>query len=108
MLDAEIAAIQLNRRGPDDPAAGELLREGNLQFIAESGGLASDSAPGCPPMTVECLLFSDGSRAFRVGLPAAQRGWSRWAVLEPFQPVAGHPPEGRSPSPAHAQGPQWA
>jgi len=111
MLDAEIAAILLNRRGPDDPAATELLREGNLHFVAESGGLAAVDAatPGGAPMTVECLLFADGSRVFRVGMPGAQRGWSRWAVLEPFEPAPGHAPDAaHSQNPAHARGPQWA
>lgn len=93
MLDAEIAAILLNRRGLNDQAAGDLLREGNLHFIAESGGLGPATASDCAQMTIECLLFADGSRAFRVGAPDAERCWSRWAVVEPFD-AAGPPPDG--------------
>ena len=91
MLDAEIAAILLNRRGLDGQAAGDLLREGNLHFIAESGGLGPATTADCSEMKVECLLFADGSRAFRVGGPDAGRRWSRWAVIEPFQPTGPAP-----------------
>lgn len=93
MLDAEIAAILLNRRGLDGEAAGDLLREGNLHFVAESGGLGPATTADHAKMKVECLLFADGSRAFRVGGPDAARRWSRWSVIEPFQP--GMPPPAR-------------
>ncbi|HTH60948.1 MAG TPA: hypothetical protein VL689_12430 [Paraburkholderia sp.] len=91
MLDAEIAAILLNRRGLDGQAARELLHEGNLHFIAESGGLGPASASERASMRVECLLFADGSRAFRVGASDAERRWSRWTVIEPFASVAPTP-----------------
>lgn len=90
MLDAEIAAILLNRRATDDQAAGELLREGNLHFVAESGGLGPVAADRAQ-MTVESLLFTDGSRAFRVGGSDAEQRWSRWAVIEPFAPATPAP-----------------
>lgn len=107
MLDAEIAAILLNRRGADDAAAGDLLREGNLHFIAEAGGLGPASACGSTPMKVECLLFADGSRAFRVGAPDAQSRWSRWAVVEPFQPV-GPAPDGARDRARNEESRRWA
>ena len=88
MLDAEIAAILLNRREPDDQAAADLLREGNLHFIVEKGGLGPVAAAGCAPLRIECLLFADGSRAFRVGSDGADLHWSRWSVVEPFQHAA--------------------
>lgn len=97
MLDAEVAAILLNRRqmddrdGQDGQVAGDLLREGNLHFIAESGGLGPEAAADCAQMRVECLLFADGSRAFRVGALDAEQRWSRWAVVEPFPPAAPTP-----------------
>lgn len=103
MLDAEIAAILLNRRGLDGGAAGELLREGNLHFIAESGGLGPHPVSERAQMTVECLLFADGSRAFRVGGPDAERHWSRWAVIEPFPPQ-GLSPDGLLEKARHADG----
>jgi len=94
MLDAEVAAILLNRRVMDDQdgqAAGDLLREGNLHFVAESGGLGPAAVAGGAPIRVECLLFADGSRAVRVGAADAERRWSRWAVVEPFPPAAAAP-----------------
>jgi hypothetical protein len=107
MLDAEIAAILLNRRGTDDQAAGDLLREGNLHFIAESGGLAPATACECAQMRVECLLFADGSRAFRVGALDAAERWSKWAVVEPFA-SAGSTPDGPRDRASNADGRQWA
>jgi len=107
MLDAEIAAILLNRRGTDDHAAGDLLREGNLHFIAESGGLGPATTCGSAPMKVECLLFADGSRVFRVGGPDEEWRWSRWVVVEPFQP-AGSAPDGARDRARNAGGRQWA
>jgi hypothetical protein len=110
MLDAEVAAILLNRRQVDDQAAGDLLREGNLQFVAESGGFGPQDtrtpAPGCPQMTIESLLFADGSRAFRVGAPDAGQRWSRWTVVEPFD--VGSLPDGKRDRAREANGRQHA
>ena len=106
MLDAEIAAILLNRRGTDDRAAGDLLREGNLHFIAESGGLGPAAACDCMQMMIECLLFADGSRAFRVGAQECGLRWSRWAVVEPFHPAP--PPDGARDRARNEGGRRWA
>jgi len=107
MLDAEIAAILLNRRDLDDEAAGDLLREGNLQFVAEAGRLGpATPRDTAPPTVVECLLFGDGSRAFRVGGVDVPRRWTKWAVVEPF--AGRETPDGARDHARRRPGPQWA
>jgi hypothetical protein len=88
MFDAEIAATLLNRWDRKRPCpAGqpslEVLREGKLHFRHEGGDLLADSTDADRRLRVECLTFTDGSRALRVTDGDGQGGWTRWTAAEP-------------------------
>jgi hypothetical protein len=88
MLDAEIAATLLNRWDRKRACPGgqpplELLREGRLHFRHEGGDVHADDTPADRRLRVECLTFTDGSRALRVTDADGQSGWTRWTAAEP-------------------------
>ncbi|MFM0737336.1 hypothetical protein PQQ51_08845 [Paraburkholderia xenovorans] len=99
MYDAEIAATLLNRWAsrpstPDFDAFLDLLREGNLNFTYQSGHVREAGLAEGRALTIESLVFNDGSRTLRVEAPdkhveAPDRTprWTRWAAVEPLLPV---------------------
>lgn len=100
MFDAEIAATLLNRwlrqsSTTELEAFLELLREGNLDFVRQSGRV-EDSAKG-GTFSVESLVFVDGSRTLRVKAPDHASHWTRWAALEPPQALNADAMESRLP-----------
>jgi hypothetical protein len=86
MFDAEIAATLLNRWIRQSSTTEletflDLLREGNLDFIHQSGHVKN--APEGGPFSIESLVFVDGSRTLRVKAPDLAPHWTRWTALEP-------------------------
>jgi hypothetical protein len=90
MFDAEIAATLLNRwefkrANPGDQSPLDLLREGKLHFKHEGGHIRTDDPAAERRLRVECLTFTDDSRALRVTDADGQGGWSRWTAAEPIR-----------------------
>ncbi|TKC91107.1 hypothetical protein FAZ69_06990 [Trinickia terrae] len=94
MFDAEIAATLLNRwigqsSTTELGAYLDLLREGNLDFVHQSGRV-EDAADG-GTFNIESLVFVDGSRTLRIKAPDLAPHWTRWTAVEPppaFNPEA--------------------
>jgi hypothetical protein len=90
MFDAEIAATLLNRWIGQSPAIEpdaylELLREGNLDFIHQSGRVENAAEGGT--FNIESLVFVDGSRTLRIKAPELAQQWTRWTAMEPPQAI---------------------
>jgi len=88
MFDAEIAATLLNRWDrkrayPGDQSPLDLLEEGKLRFWHEGGDVHAHGNEADRRLRVECLTFTDGSRALRVTDADGQSGWTRWTAAEP-------------------------
>src|SRR5260370_35538871 len=88
MFDAEIAATLLNRWDrkrayPGDQSPLDLLEEGKLRFWHEGGDVHAHGNEADRLLRVECLTFTDGSRALRVTDADGQSGWTRWTAAEP-------------------------
>jgi hypothetical protein len=88
MFDAEIAATLLNRwdrkrAHPGDQSSLDLLQEGKLHFRHEGGDVHAHGTDADWCLRVECLTFTDGSRALRVTDADGQSGWTRWTAAEP-------------------------
>jgi hypothetical protein len=100
MFDAEIAATLLNRwirqsSGTELETFLDLLREGNLDFIHQSGHVHAATEGGA--FSVESLVFVDGSRTLRIKAPELAPHWTRWAALEPPQAFNSEAVEARLP-----------
>lgn len=90
MFDAEIAATLLNRWDrkyayPGDRSSLDLLQEGKLHFRHEGGDVHAHGTDAGRRLRVECLTFTDGSRALRVTDADGQSGWTRWTAAEPVR-----------------------
>ena len=88
MLDAEIAATLLNRWDrerayPGDQSSLDLLQEGKLHFRHEGGDVHAHGTDADRRLRVECLTFTDGSRALRVTDADGQSRWTQWTAAEP-------------------------
>jgi hypothetical protein len=88
MFDTEIAVTLLNRwdrkrayLGDQSPL--DLLEEGKLHFWHEGGDVHARGNEAVRRLRVECLTFTDGSRALRVTDADGQSGWARWTAAEP-------------------------
>ena len=100
MYDAEIAATLLNRWICQSSTTEletflDLLREGNLDFVHQSGHVTDTSDGGA--FSIESLVFVDGSRILRVKAPDLAPHWTRWAAVEPPQAFDADAVESRLP-----------
>lgn len=88
MDDAEVAATLLNNRtqtgDPVEPVfAVAILREGGLEFDLFHGLCKRVSDELNDGIEVECIVFSDGSCALRLGGSGSQSEPTQWMALSP-------------------------
>jgi len=88
MHDAEVAATLLNRwqrsnRSDGSTSAVDLLREGGLSFKRYAGVCTDTSDEFIDGVEIECLTFSDGSRALRMKPRGAIDSSIGWASVAP-------------------------
>ncbi|WP_042320235.1 hypothetical protein [Paraburkholderia caledonica] len=91
--DAEIAVTLMNRwqrsGGESDNRTShlQLLREGGLSFEATRAGF-KNAAAEWSRVEVECLTFTDGSRALRLVHAEPTRLLTSWSAVWPLRPVS--------------------